>query len=228
MLGVGLAALGWSGPALALWSIGLGLWCALLPGLAGRLPRTSGGRAFLLTVSTQALAVLAATLADREDTPWMASVALVLLVLGLALYPVGLSRFPLSELRLGGGEIWIAGGALAISALACGELIQAIDAVGALGGARGALAGLDLALWIGAIAWLPLLVAAELRWPRPRYRPARWATVFPVGMYAACSFVTGRALGLGGLTDFARLWTWIALAVWCLAVLGIARRAMSL
>ncbi len=127
----------------------------------------------------------------------------------------------------GGGEIWIAGGALAVSALACGELILADDALGVLRGAREALVSVDLALWIAAIAWLPLLVAAELRRPRLRYHPARWATVFPVGMYAACSFVTGRALGLGAITDFARLWTWIALAVWCLAALGLARRAAA-
>ena len=227
VLGVGLAALGRPGPALGLWAIGLAFWCAILPGVVGRLPPAPGGRAFLLTVSTQSLAVLGATLAAPEEAPWMAWVALVLLVVGLVLYPVGLSRFPRSELRGGGGEIWIAGGALGISALACAQLIQAGDALHALHGLRGALVALDLALWIAAIAWLPLLVAAELRWPRPGYRPSRWATVFPVGMYAACSFVTARALGAGGIADFARIWTWIALAVWCLAAIGLARRATS-
>jgi tellurite resistance protein TehA-like permease len=80
-------------------------------------------------------------------------------------------------------------------------------------------------LWIAAMAWLALLVAAELRWPRRGYSPARWATAFPVGMYAACSFVTGTALGLGGITAFARVWVWIALIIWCSVVLGALRGA---
>ncbi len=102
VLAVGLAALGRPGPALGLWFVGLALWCAILPRLVGRLPPTPGGRAFLLTVSTQSLAVLGATLAVREGAPWMAWAALVLLALGLVLYPVGLAQFPLSELRAGG------------------------------------------------------------------------------------------------------------------------------
>jgi hypothetical protein len=36
--------------------------------------------------------------------------------------------------------------------------------------------------------WLPVLLLDEALHPRPRYDVRRWSTVFPVGMYAACSF----------------------------------------
>jgi tellurite resistance protein TehA-like permease len=225
VLGDGLLRVGWTAPALALWWLGAALLCALLPGVASGRP-WGDGHSFLLAVATQSVAALAATLAAARGADWMIVVALALFAAGLALYLAALARFPPSQLRLGGGEIWIAGGALAISALACGELVTAIDADGVLNGARDGLSGLDLGLWIAAVAWLPVLAAAELRWPRWGYRPSRWATVFPVGMYATCSFATGAAAGLGGITRFARVWVWIALAVWCLAAIGLTRSAL--
>jgi hypothetical protein len=33
-------------------------------------------------------------------------------------------------------------------------------------------------------------------------------------MYAACSFVTGAAVGARPIADFARVWVWIAVLVW--------------
>jgi hypothetical protein len=49
----------------------------------------------------------------------------------------------------------------------------------------------------------------------------RWATVFPVGMYAASSFDAGRAANVPGLTDFARVWVWLALALWLLVFVAM-------
>ena len=118
-------------------------------------------------------------------------------------------------------------GALAISALARAEIVQAMDAQRVMTGASDGLSGLDLALWIASAAWLPVLIGTELRRPRPRYDPSRWATVFPVGMYAASSFATGAAIGAAGITDFARVWVWVAVAAWWLAALGLVRRAIA-
>jgi hypothetical protein len=158
------------------------------------------GRSFLLAVATQSVAGLGAVLATSRDATWMIVPSLALLGVGILLYLAALARFSPSQLRTGGGEIWIAGGALAISAMACGELVAAIDAADLPRGAGDGLSVLDLRLWIAAMAWLPVLVGAELRWRRPRYDPARWATVFPVRMYAAYSFVTGDAIGAAGIT----------------------------
>ncbi len=64
-------------------------------------------------------------------------------------------------------------------------------------------------------------VATELVSRRVLYDTHRWATVFPVGMYAACSFVVGSAIGWRGLIDFARVWSWVALAVSAVVLLAM-------
>jgi tellurite resistance protein TehA-like permease len=92
-------------------------------------------------------------------------------------------------------------------------------------------------LWFAAAVWLLLVVvlAAPLAYQRGRfarearhwatppsgspsssaspYDVRRWATVFPLGMYAACSFTVGQVAGVSAIVTFARVETWIALAV---------------
>ncbi|CAM5582308.1 hypothetical protein SHIRM173S_07788 [Streptomyces hirsutus] len=55
------------------------------------------GSVFLCCVATQALAVLAATLAAAESAAWLARVALVLFWFGLVLYVLALFRFDLRQ-----------------------------------------------------------------------------------------------------------------------------------
>jgi hypothetical protein len=47
-------------------------------------------------------------------------------------------------------------------------------------------------------------------------------------MYAACSFVVGPLTGTTGITDFARVWVWVALAVWLVVFAAMLRRAPGL
>jgi hypothetical protein len=54
-----------------------------------------------------------------------------------------------------------------------------------------------------------------------------WATVFPVGMYAAASFSAGLALGASAVTDFARIWVWVSLTVWLLVFTAMLGRATN-
>jgi tellurite resistance protein TehA-like permease len=54
----------------------------------------------------------------------------------------------------------------------------------------------------------------------------RWSTVFPFGMYAACSFVVGAAAHAGGITTFAQVWIWIALAVWAVVLAAMIHRGI--
>ena len=51
----------------------------------------------------------------------------------------------------------------------------------------------------------------------------RWATVFPLGMYAACSLATGQVTGITGIADFGQVWTWVAFTVSLLALGGLLR-----
>jgi tellurite resistance protein TehA-like permease len=171
------------------------------------------GVSFMLTVSTESIAVLAATLAGAVHARGLAYAALVPFVLGLGAYVFVLARFDLRQLLTGHGDHWVIGGALAISALAAGR----ID----LAGVDLPRAGL-LALWGAAMVWLPVLVVAEAIRPRLRYDVRRWATVFPLGMYAACSFVVATAVHADALRRLAQAWTWVAAAVWLVVFIAMA------
>ncbi len=225
VVGAGLLALGWPGPAVALAVAGTVAWCALGAGALVRPPWPRGGRLFLPCVATQAVAGLLAAVAPELDAPWLVAVALALAALGVVLYLAGLARFDPGELRTGGGQTWVAGGAVAISALAVAQVALAAVALGTLGPAQDALRWLSLALWVVAACWLVALVAAEVRWPRPRYDPTRWATVFPVGMYSVSAVMVGRATDAGGLGTLGGAWAWVAVAAWAVVAAGLVRRA---
>jgi tellurite resistance protein TehA-like permease len=214
VLGTRLTLLGWGWAGIGLLALAFGLWLLLLAPVLRNWKTPTIGVSFVLTVSTESLAVLSATLAANEHAAWLVEVALAPFLLGLAFYVLVVARFDLRQLLVGRGDHWITGGALAISALAAGRITLSAQSLGALGGHTGALEDVSVGLWIAAIAWLPVLVATEALRPRLGYDVRRWATVFPVGMYAACSFVVGAAAGVALITDFARVWVWVAVALW--------------
>jgi tellurite resistance protein TehA-like permease len=122
----------------------------------------------------------------------------------------------------------VTGGALAISTLAAGRIALAAARTGSLTGGKEALKTTALVLWSVTMICLPALIAAETLRPRLRYSVRRWSTVFPVGMYAACSFIVGAVAGIGGISTFARVWVWVALAVWLVVFAAMVRRAPGL
>jgi tellurite resistance protein TehA-like permease len=228
VLGARMALLGRHRVAAALLVLAFCLWLALVPRVLRHWRTPTVGVSFVLVVATESLAVLAAILSIRERLVWLAVVALVALALGLVAYCFVLARFELRQLLVGWGDHWVAGGALAIATLACGRASQAAQSLPALHGLRGGLGTAALALWAAAVLWLPALIAAELAAPRHDYDARRWSTVFPVGMYAACSFVVGDVENIGGLVDFARVWTWVAFAFWLVVLVALLRRGLAL
>jgi hypothetical protein len=46
-------------------------------------------------------------------------------------------------------------------------------------------------------------------------------------MYAACSFVVGSAADARGITDFARVWVWVGVAVWLIVFAAMIRRGLQ-
>jgi tellurite resistance protein TehA-like permease len=138
-----------------------------------------------------------------------------------------ISRLDRHQLAVGRGDHWITGGALAISTLAAGRIALGAKALAILGDGGGTLKGLSVGLWALTILWLPVLLLAEARHPRLQYDVRRWSTVFPLGMYAACSFVVGLVAHAGAITSFARVWVWFALAVWAVVLLALIRRAIE-
>lgn len=226
VLGARATGLGWSGVAAVLMVLAAGFWLLLFPRVLSRPPAKAPGVAFMATVSTQSLAVLAAQLAVRAQAPWLLYAGLALLGLGLALYLFVLARFDFRQLLIGNGDHWVSGGALAISTLAAARITLGARGLHELAGGARWLHALTLILWGLSAAWLPALIAGETLRPRLGYDVRRWATVFPVGMYAACSFDAGRAAGVGGLTDFAQVWVWLALALWVLVFAAMSWRVI--
>ena len=186
------------------------------------------GGSLILSVCTESLAVLAAAVAAAERATWLLFVALALCVLGLAFYVFVIVRFDLRQLIVGCGDHWITGGALALATLAAARITLAARSLGILGGALGTLESATVVLWVMSIAWLPVLVIAEAAWPRPGFDLRRWATVFPVGMYAACSGLGGSAAHASLMTTFAQVWVWIALAVWLVVSVATVGRARQI
>ncbi|MGZ4247652.1 MAG: SLAC1 family transporter [Solirubrobacteraceae bacterium] len=156
----------------------------------------------------------------------MVDVALVPFALGLCFYVFVISRFDLRQLTAGHGDHWITGGALAISTLAAGKILGGAKALGPFGG--GVLKDVAVVLWVATLVWLPVLLVAEVVAPRLHYDVRRWSTVFPFGMYAACSFVIGTNTAVGAATSFARVWVWIALAVWAVVFVAMLRRTVKI
>jgi tellurite resistance protein TehA-like permease len=228
VLGTRLAQLGWTWAAIATLAIALVLWLALLRPVLADWKTPTVGASLMLTVSTESLAVLAATLAVPERAEWLLIAALAPFALGLCFYVFVIRDFDWRQLGVGRGDQWITGGALAISTLAAGKISAGAKALAILGNGGGALEALAVGLWIVTMLWLPLLLLSEALRPRLAYDVRRWATVFPFGMYAACSFVVGRSAHLGAITSFGQAWVWVALVVWTLVFLAMIRRAPAL
>lgn len=227
VLGTGLTLLGWVWMGEALLALTLCLWLVLVAPVLRNWATPTVGASFVLVVATESLPVLASTLAVAMGAPWLAWAAAFPWGLGLVAYVFVLSRFDLRQVARGRGDHWVAGGALAISALATGRLALAAQVLGANRGLTDTLGYAALAVWLAAMAWLPALLLGEVRWPRLTYDVRRWSTVFPVGMYAACSFVTGRATHITALLAFAGVWVWFGLMVWVVVVGAMLRRGVA-
>jgi tellurite resistance protein TehA-like permease len=227
VLGTRLTLLGWTWAGSAALVIAFVLWAVLQrPVLAGWKSPTVGV-SLLLGVSADSLAVLAAVVAVPEHARWLLIAALGAFALGLVLYVLVISRFDFGQLAAARGDHWITGGALGISALAAAKLAVGAQALG-IAGVRGrGLQDIAIALWVLMMLWLPVLCFAEVRWPRLSVGPARWSTVFPLGMYAACSFAVGPVAHAGAITSFARVWVWVALAAWTVVFAATIGRAVE-
>ena len=227
VLGTRLAVENYQAAAAALLAVSGLSWAFLAAPVLRHWKTPTAGVSFVLVVATQGLAVLGATLAVSYRAGWLGGAAVAALVLGLAFYVFTAARFDLRDLVTGHGDQWVAGGALAISALAAGHVTQASTALGQLSGQHQALTTSTLVLWCLAMAWLlPLGIAETLRPRRLGYDVRRWATVFPLGMYAASSFTTGQVTGITGITDFGQAWTWVAFTGWLLALAGLVRHGL--
>jgi tellurite resistance protein TehA-like permease len=220
---------GWWTLGWVLWWIAAALWSILLyttliavvigedkPGLEAGI----NGTWFLLTVSTESIAVLAA------------------LLLGVVLYLIVMTMVFLrwTFLSLDPTEAdppaWIAAGAVAITVLAGSNLLLAAPASERVAQLAPLLEGIVVLAWATATFWFPLMIAIGVwrhlvrRLPL-RYHPSYWALVFPLGMYSAATFRMRAAIGLDGLGWLPDLVFYIALGAWLAAAWGLVHSGLT-
>ena len=232
------------GVGLALWVLTLVLWAVLVyaiftaltvrrkkPGLE----RGINGGWLLAVVATQAVAVSSALLAARIDGPfreelnllglstWLWGGMLYIWLMALIFYRYTFFRLSSEDLT---PPYWINMGAMAISTLAGSLLIQNAPQASYLVSLMPFLKGITLLYWATGTWWIPLLLLLGFwryvyqRYPI-EYDPLYWGAVFPLGMYAACTWQMNRAMGLGLLDGVSRVFLYIALVAWLVTFLGL-------
>jgi tellurite resistance protein TehA-like permease len=238
---------GWWDLAWILWWISLGLWALLLYStliavVVGSPKPAFGaginGTWFLLTVSTESIAVLGALLLARHPSDILAFVCLAAFLLGIVLYLIVITlvflRWTFRELEPTEVDppAWISAGAVAITVLAGSNLLGAATVSPRLERLAPVLEGLVTLAWATATFWFPLMIAIGVwrhfvRRVPLRYHPAFWALVFPLGMYSAASFRMFAAIELGTIDWLPKAAFAVALIAWTATFVGLAHLGLT-
>lgn len=232
----------WWDLAWTLWWASLALWVVFVfttliavvidrdkPGLQGGI----NGSWFLLTVSTQSIAVVAGLLLTRTDSDALAFTAIAAFTLGIVLYLIVMTmvflRWTFQPLDPTEADppAWIAAGAVAITVLAGSNILLAADqAPDRVRRLTPFLEGLVVMSWATATFWFPLMVAIGIwrhlvRRVPLRYHPSYWAMVFPLGMYGAATYRMGAAIDLDALEWLPKVELGVALTAWSVTFVGL-------
>ena len=235
------------GTALLLWLLAVLLWPLLTYGFVAilttkrhkpALQQGINGAWLLMVVATQAIAVLGTLLAPQlapEQRLAMRFVALALWLWGGMLYIWLMTLifyrytfFTLDPEHLS-PPYWINMGAMAISTLAGSLLLLGADEAPFVASLLPFIKGFTLFYWATATWWIPMLLVLGVwrhgirRLPL-RYDPLYWGAVFPLGMYAVCTYDLIAAMELGFMSWLPALFGAVALAAWSLAFVGLVHR----
>lgn len=121
---------------------------------------------------------------------------------------------------------WINMGAVAISALAGTVLIEYAPMSPVVTDVMDFLKGMTLFFWAIGSWWIPMLLVLGvwrylIRGVPFRYDPLYWGGVFPLGMYAVCTFRLTQVLPLPFLTTLSKWTACIALLAWLATLIGL-------
>lgn len=229
---------------MALWLLTSLLWIGLtytiLAALTIRrekpaLDKGINGGWLLAVVATQAVSVSSALLAARIGQPHRLTLNLLALSMWLwggmlYIWLMAMIFYRYTFLPLSPGDLmpsyWINMGAMAISTLAGSLLLLNAPQVPYLASLRPFLEGFTLLFWSVGTWWIPMLLILGVwrygyrRFPL-RYDPVYWSVVFPLGMYAACTWQMDRAIGLRLLDPMSLASLSIALAAWAITFVGM-------
>lgn len=232
---------------LALWTVALILWIGLSYSILPRLIEAEekpdlekglSGVWLLIVVATQSICVLGCLVVPRlpgaAHMPglftvlcfWLVGGMLYLWLIALIFYRIVFRPLTAADLA---PPYWINMGAMAISTLAGAALVSAARESELLLELVPFLKGLTLMFWATATWWLPLLIMLGVwrhgvkRFPLT-YDHGYWGAVFPLGMYAVCTFRLAREFGLPFLTPIGETFAWVALSAWIATAVGLMRR----
>lgn len=230
----------------ALWAFAIVLWLGLTYTIftaftvkrdKPTLDKGINGGWLLAVVATQSLSVSSALLAARIGQPyrlelnffalsaWLWGGMLYIWMMALIFYRYLFFPFSPGDLS---PPYWINMGAMAISTLAGSLLILNAPQAPFLVSLLPFLKGFTVFYWAAGTWWIPMLVLLGIwrhgvrRFPL-RYDPLYWGAVFPLGMYAACTWQMDQAMAFGFLDALPRLFFAVALLAWLLAFIGMLR-----
>lgn len=230
--------------ALALWIFGFFLWIvltyAIFTGLTIKetkptIDKGITGTWLLAVVATQSIALLSALLARHFNQPvrlhvnfialsmWLWGGMMYLWIISLIFYRYAFYRLAPADFS---APYWINMGAMAISTLAGSILIENAADAPFLETLLPFLKGFTIFFWATGTWWIPMLVILAAwrhlyrKFPL-KYEPSYWGTVFPLGMYAACTFEMAHAMSLDFLLPIAGLFVYVALLAWATTFAGL-------
>jgi len=191
----------------------------------------------LAVVATQAISVSSALLASRIGQPyrlelnlmalsmWLWGGMLYIWMMSLIFYRYAFFLFSPGDLA---PPYWINMGAMAISTLAGSLLILNAPHAPYLASLLPFLKGFTVFYWATGTWWIPMLLLLGVwrygyeRFPF-EYDPLYWGAVFPLGMYAACTWQMDRAMEFGFLAGLPRVFFYVALVAWTITFVGMLR-----
>jgi tellurite resistance protein TehA-like permease len=234
--------------ALTLWFFGLFLWIVLTYTIFATLTikaskptieRGITGAWLLAVVSTQSMALLSALLARHFEQPirlhinfvalsmWLWGGMMYIWIISLIFYRYTFFRFSPADFS---SPYWINMGAMAISTLAGSLLIENTADAPFLETLLPFLRGFTIFFWATGTWWIPMLLVLVV-WRHLyislKYDPLYWGTVFPLGMYAVCTFEMAHAMSLDFLLPVAHVFVYVALLIWAATFFGLVRNLIS-
>lgn len=230
----------------ALWLLAVVLWIGLTYTIftaftvrseKPTLDRGISGSWLLAVVATQTVSISSALLASRIGQPyrielnmlalsmWLWGGMLYIWMISLIFYRYIFFRFSPDDLA---PPYWINMGAMAISTLAGSLLILNAPDAPYLSSLLPFLKGFTVLYWATGTWWIPMLLLLGIwryiymRFPM-KYGPLYWGVVFPLGMYAACTWQMDRAMGFGFLGALPVAFFYVAAAAWAITFAGMLR-----